>query len=542
LSETKYRWAAKGDINAFFGLMLDNIAGLVLTVTMLATIFEFPVDFALQYMIPGTAIGVFVGDLLFFALAFGLARKERRSDVTAMPLGLDTPSTIGMVLFVLGPSFLAGKAEGLSIEAAAMRTWHIGICAIFVSGLVKALFSFSSNWIRNIFPRAGLLGSLAAIALVLIAFMQLPKLAADPIVGFASLVIVLATLVARGELPLKIPGALGAVALGCLIWYLLLGIDAIAGTHWAHHSEAADIYWFPTQWLTVFTFSWLQAFPDALAYLPYIIPFAIATVIGGIDCTESAASVGDSYNTNYIIGIESIATLAAALCGGVIQTTPYIGHPAYKYMGGRAAYTLATALFVGGAGVIGYFGLLFRLMPEAAVLPILVFIGIEITAQSFHVTPKRHYTALAIACMPALAKLIVIHLPPSTLQDDGSLYLRVLAGGFIITSLIWAAAMARITDRRFTSAAGFFALGGVLVLFGVMHSPLDGDKMFLPWNIGIVTSPEGTTSLDPAIRKLVIELSIAYFVMAGLMYALDKTMRPKILNSDEEFRAAVGHL
>jgi AGZA family xanthine/uracil permease-like MFS transporter len=26
--------------------------------------------------------------------------------------------------------------------------------------------------------------------------------------------------------------------------------------------------------------------------------------------------------------------------GGVIQTTPYIGQPAYKKMGGRAAYTL----------------------------------------------------------------------------------------------------------------------------------------------------------------------------------------------------------
>ena len=35
-------------------------------------------------------------------------------------------------------------------------------------------------------------------------------------------------------------------------------------------------------------------------------------------------------------------------------------------MGGRAAYTLATALFVGGAGVIGYFSLLFRIIPEAA--------------------------------------------------------------------------------------------------------------------------------------------------------------------------------
>ena len=66
-------------------------------------------------------------------------------------------------------------------------------------------------------------------------------------------------------------------------------------------------------------------------------------------------------------------------------------------MGGRAAYTLATALFIGGAGVIGYFSLIFMLIPKAAVLPILVFIGVEITAQSFHATPRRHYAALAVA-------------------------------------------------------------------------------------------------------------------------------------------------
>ena len=27
-----YRWAASGDVNAYFGLLLDNIAGLVLMV------------------------------------------------------------------------------------------------------------------------------------------------------------------------------------------------------------------------------------------------------------------------------------------------------------------------------------------------------------------------------------------------------------------------------------------------------------------------------------------------------------------------------
>ena len=44
-------------------------------------------------------------------------------------------------------------------------------------------------------------------------------------------------------------------------------------------------------------------------------------------------------------------------------------------MGGRAAYTLATALFVGGVGYFGGFTLLFRWLPEAAMFPILVFVG-----------------------------------------------------------------------------------------------------------------------------------------------------------------------
>ena len=179
---------------------------------------------------------------MFFWLAFRYAKQTGKTNVTAMPLGLDTPSTIGMVLFVIGPAFVVAKeklywqratAETVAIQTAAMDAWHIGICAIFITGLIKLLMSFGSNWVRTVFPRAGLLGSLAAIALVLIAFTQLPKLALNPIVGFASLVIVLVTLVARGKLPFRIPGALGAVAVGCIVWYLMVGTDAAAGTHLA---------------------------------------------------------------------------------------------------------------------------------------------------------------------------------------------------------------------------------------------------------------------------------------------------------------------
>ncbi len=119
-------------------------------------------------------------------------------------------------------------------------------------------------------------------------------------------------------------------------------------------------------------------------------PFAFATVIGGIDNTESAAAAGDDYRASDILLTEAVATIIAGCCGGVIQNTPYIGHPAYKAMGARAGYTLATGLVIGVGAAIGIVSLLVSLLPDAAVAPILIFIGLQITAQAFLASPARH--------------------------------------------------------------------------------------------------------------------------------------------------------
>src|SRR5262249_59817432 len=76
------------------------------------------------------------------------------------------------------------------------------------------------NAVRALVPRAGLLGSLAAIALALIAFlpMLLDGIAAVPLVGMLALAVILVTLVAHRELPGRFPGALAAVLPGVLIY------------------------------------------------------------------------------------------------------------------------------------------------------------------------------------------------------------------------------------------------------------------------------------------------------------------------------------
>ena len=237
------------------------------------------------------------------------------------------------------------------------------------------------------------------------------------------------------------------------------------------------------------------ALGDALAYVPIALPFALATVVGGIDCTESAAAAGDTYDTRTVIAVEAVATVMAGLSGGVIQTTPYIGHPAYKAMGGRAAYTLATALLIGSAGLIGYFAWLNTYIPAPAVFPILVFIGLEITAQSFLATPRRHYAAVAFACLPALA-FLAMNIPDRILSDpalseisreeldpvlrENMQTMAMLSSGFILTSLLWAWSLAKVIDRRLMAAAGVMTLAGTMTLFGLIHSPLPGNQLFVP--------------------------------------------------------------
>lgn len=491
LDRHRYHWATPGDINAFFGLSLDNLAGLVLTVSLLAAVFGFPVEFALGHLVPGTAVGVIVGDILFTWMAFRLARRTGRTDVTAMPLGLDTPSTFGMVFFVLGPAFRAALDGGMDEEAAARHAWHIGMCSIVASGFFKLACAPLAGTIRRIVPRAGLLGSLAAIALALITFLPMLEIITSPLAGLVSLGIILATLTARIPFPLRIPGALAALLVGGGIHYLggWAGFIPAAEGHVAIDPAAA--LW-PTEWLRALEFEWLAAWSDTVRYLPIVIPFALGTVVGGIDCTESAAAVGDEYDTGRVIAVEGLATIIAGACGGVIQTTPYIGHPAYKAMGGRAAYTLATAVFIGLAGLTGTFAWLYQAIPGPVILPVLVFIGLEITAQSFHATPERHYPAVAVACIPALAALAKIQadkllaagaIPQGPLVAE-LFSVRLLAAGFIVTSLVWAGLVVALIDRHLRAAAGWCLAAASLALCGVIHSPFADGRLFLPWAIG----------------------------------------------------------
>lgn len=502
----KPRLFAVGDINAFFGLMLDNLSDLVIMAAILTGVFGMPRELVLGRMLPGSAMGVLAGDLLYSWMAWRLARRSGRNDVTAMPLGLDTPSTFGMAFGVIGPCYLATRDAQL--------TWQVGMAVIVMMGVFKIAVSFCGPTLRRVIPRAGLLGSIAAVALLLIAYLPFLKLFASPVVGFLSLGIVFISLLARFRLPLRMPGALAGILFGSGAHYLLgtFGLLPLGVAFVPPQALELAVH------LPLPSFQFLPGMARALGYLPLAIPFALATVVGGVDVTESAAVAGDDYNTRDILLVEGAATLLAGLCGGVIQSCPYIGHPAYKEMGGRSGYTIATALFIGLGAVFGYLSFFVGLLPEAAVAPILIFIGIEITAQAFEATPREHYRALVISFIPVIACLISIEfgqllggLGKSAADLGGELLLAyrattMLGNGFIVTSLLWGAAFAHVLEHRPGRAACYLVICCLLTLCGVMHSPLPSGAVFSP--------------MEPP-SPLVWHLATGYLVMALTFAALE---------------------
>ncbi len=55
--------------------MLGNIGVMILMASLLVLVFQMPTSFVLARMIPGTAVGVLVGDLIYTLMAFRLRAR-----------------------------------------------------------------------------------------------------------------------------------------------------------------------------------------------------------------------------------------------------------------------------------------------------------------------------------------------------------------------------------------------------------------------------------------------------------------------------------
>jgi len=373
--------------------------------------------------------------------------------------------------------------------------------------------SFLGPLLKRITPRAGMLGTLAGIALVWIGTVPLAEVFEHPVIAFPALAIVFVGLVARARLPLGLPAGLVAIVIGTTI-ALAMGESTVS-------FEGVGLFLpVPLVGDLIEGFRQLFARPELLAI---VVPMEIYNFIETMNNVESAEAAGDAYPVRQCQVMDGVGTMAGALFGSAFPTTVYIGHPGYKRLGGRAGYALMVGVILVVAALSGLINFLHHLIPVAAVAPMLVFIAMVICGQAFTAIPPRHAMAAAVALMPHVSNIIVGKLGSAKeainqaygashgltvdLADPGLVAALLqkgvhlvgqsaLSNGAIITGLIWGGMTACLIDLRLQAAAGFAAGAALCSLLGLIHAPTLGfNPSSLVLGYGVMAVVLGALSL-----------------------------------------------
>ena len=474
------RWIVRGDIDGFFGLALDNLVQLLLIDALCRTVLGFPPELVYGRVLPAAAISILVGNVAYAIQARRVARREGRSDVCALPYGINTVSLFAHVFFVMLPAKTLAQQAGHPDPARV--AWQAGLLATFAAGAIELVGALVAERVRKATPRAALLSTLAGIALSFISLGFLYRTFARPVIGLTTLAIVMLIYFGRVRFKGRLPGGVIAVALGAIIAWAT-GIAPVgekpvgAGLHLP-----------------------IPIFGDLLAsmtgghlwpYLSVIIAMSLFNVLGSLQNIESAEAAGDAYNTRRSLTINGLGSVAAALFGSAFPTTIYIGHPGWKALGARAGYSVLNGTFMTVVCLTGTLAWIAWAIPIDAGMAIVLWIGMTIVAQAFDATPRAHTPAVVVGLLPGIgawgALLAKNGLRAAGLGGPAGPFTEALVGefqkqdtwiagafaleqGFLFTAMLLSAAVVGVIERRWTVAAAWCVAAAALSATGLMHS------------------------------------------------------------------------
>lgn len=523
------------DIDGFFGLFVDNLVQLLLILYLCTSpsLGNMSAELVEGRILPAAAVSILLGNLFYSIQAFWAMRREGRSDVTALPFGINTPSLFAYIYFVIEP---IAQNPRLGPEAA----WKMGLVACLGSGLIELAGAFAAPWIRRSTPRAALLSTLAGIALGFISMGFVLDMWTKPAVSFAPLAIVLVAYFSRVRFPFHVPGGLAAVLVGAAIaWLPIKGtgmsMDWGAVVDAARSTQSRWPHWYGAE-----VWDALRNAADWVPYLSVIIPMGLFNLVGSLQNIESAEASGDRFSTTWSLATNGVSTIVAALLGSCFPTTIYIGHPGWKQLGARSSYSALNGVVIAAICFSGSLALISKIVPVEAGYAIVLWIGVVITAQAFQATPRRHAPAVAVGLFPAIAAwgsvlvlgtfdLPAIRQADVTVQQlltqpDADVKLAgfslhgliVLERGYIFTCMILAAATASLIDRKFYTAAIWTSLAVFLSVLGLMHAyEVAGEKV----DYLMIWEHQRTVVVDGVLYRA-FDVAAGYLVMSLVFLAV----------------------
>ncbi|MBI5406887.1 MAG: NCS2 family permease [Nitrospirae bacterium] len=473
---TAYPWFVRKDLDGFFGLAIDNLIQLMIIVPLSGMVAGIPNEIIFGYVLPGAAISIISGNIFYSIQARRLAMRTGRSDVTALPYGINTVSLFAYIFFIMGPVYQETKDP--------VFAWKIGLVACLFSGIIETLGAFAGGWIRRVTPRAALLSTLAGIAITFISMDFTFQIFAKPAIALIPMAIILFYYMSHVRLPGGLPGGLFAVMIGTAIaWGLRLsGVNGYFDPDWGKSLEVSVHLPVPV----IGTVLGLVGDPHVWKYMAVIIPMGLFNVVGSLQNLESAEAAGDKYETAPSLFANGLGSILAAFLGSCFPTTIYIGHPGWKALGARTGYSILNGLFIAFICLTGTMDAVLRFIPLEAGVGILLWIGIIIAAQAFQETPRHHALAVALGIVPALAAWGLLMVESGLRAAGTNLYNTVTSGsfqgimpiqgtialsqGFIFTSMILAAMSVYVIERVYWKASLWALTASIMSYFGVIHA------------------------------------------------------------------------
>jgi AGZA family xanthine/uracil permease-like MFS transporter len=497
MNDTRLRYPiwVKGDLDGFFGLMVDNLVQVLTIVALSKLVAGLSDGLIFGRVLPGIAVSLLIGNLFYGVQAHVAARRHRNAECTALPYGINTPSVFAFIFFVMGPVYQQTGDGDLA--------WKAGLMACLVSGVIEFVGAFFAEKLRRVTPRAALLGVLAAVGITFIAADFAFRIFTSPLVAMVPLAILLLAYFGRYRFPMGLPGGLLAVVFGAgMAWASTsLGFHTFGGVAMFPEKVKASldsVGWMPPIWCGSEIAELFTRTDLIYAYLTVSIPMGLINVIGSLQNIESAEAGGDRFATGPSLAVNGLGTVAAGLFGSCFPTTIYIGHPGWKALGARSGYSILNGLFFSALFLFGLGPLLAAIIPVEAGAAIVMYIGIVITAQAFQATPRNHAPAVAISLFPALAAMLVIVMSgylveagatrsfaelmqagtPATVYLPGLMALTGANSSWIVVTLILTAIAATLIDRHYRGAAVWAGVGAVLTAAGLLHAyRLDGNAI-----------------------------------------------------------------
>ena len=395
------RLFVRGDIDGFFGLALDNLIQVLLISALWTQVLGFSTERLYGRILPGVAVSLVVGNLFYAWQARELARKTGRSDVCALPYGINTVSLIGYVFLVMLPAKLAAANRGASPAEAEQIAFAAGVVAAIGSGVLEAGGAFVVGWLRRWTPARGHAGHPGRHR----HHLHRRRLSVEDLRLAAGRVPA-----ARRRAPdLLRPGALPLRAAG-----------RPGGGHARHGAGLAD-----PDAATSSSAAFAAATTQLGLHLPVPVLGAIARGIGrrraagppwawsspwgsstsSARCRTSTARPRPATTTRPTPSLlaNGIGTVLGASFGSPFPTTIYIGHPGWKALGARIGYSVVNGVFFTIIGCTGAAALVGYLVPIEAGMAIVLWIGIVMVAQAFQATPREHAPAVAVGLLPGIA-------------------------------------------------------------------------------------------------------------------------------------------